>query len=99
MKETTCTRVTTGLETTYWRATTEIVTYAGVGVVSILLGACVWVEATLSISLIGLAEEMGEVRVGNNVGDNIGGEVEGEKWEVEGETVEGKWDEAWVDLE
>ena len=36
-------------------------------------------EATLSISLIGLAEEMGEVRVGNNVGDNIGGEVEGEK--------------------
>ena len=56
-------------------------------------------ETTLSISLIGLAEEMGEVRVVSIVGDNIRGETEGEKWEVEGETVEGKQDETWIVLE
>ena len=72
---------------------------AGAGVVSTLLGACGWVETTLSISLIGLAEEMEEVGVGSIVGDNIGGEAEGDKWEVKGETVEGKQDEAWIVLE
>ena len=56
-------------------------------------------ETTLSISLIGLAEKMGEVGAGSIIGDNIGGEIEGEKWEVKKETVEGKKDETWIVLE
>ena len=36
-------------------------------------------EATLSISLIGLVEEMGEVGASSIVGDNTGGEAEGDK--------------------
>ena len=56
-------------------------------------------ETILFISLISLAEEMGEVGTGSIVGDNIGGGAEGDKWEVEGEIVEGKQDEAWIVLE
>ena len=42
---------------------------------------------------------MGEVGAGSIIGDNIGGETEEEKWEVEGETVEGNQDETWIVLE